>query len=99
VIGTTQVIVAVTKMDDVAWAEKRFTNTVTQLASGPLKQCGYAPKNISSVAVSGTIGSHILMSTDPRICDWNKGPTLVHTIDRLVINNEHTVPQVLLAII
>lgn len=93
-VGVTQIVVAVTKMDEAGWAEKRFTNTVTQLASGFLKQCGFAPKSVGSVAVSGTTGAHVMLSVDPRICEWNKGPTLVQLLDKFVVSNEHQPPMV-----
>jgi len=81
-LGVQQLIVAVNKLDAVDWDEKRYNEILAQVTPFLIKQASFHPSNIWPVPVSGLTGENIKSRSDPRLCAWYKGPTLVELIDK-----------------
>lgn len=75
-LGVAQLIVAVNKMDTIAWDPIRYQNIVDSLKSY-LQRVGFR-KQIHFVPVSGMHGTNL--SSLDGICAWYDGPTLLQAI-------------------
>jgi elongation factor 1-alpha len=73
-------IVLCNKMDNINWAEARYTE-ITKEVSGYLKKVGYNPANIPFVPISGFHGDNMVDRTDK--APWYKGPTLIEALDAI----------------
>jgi hypothetical protein len=82
-LGVTQLVVAVNKMDAVAWSKERFDGIVASLTSF-LAQSGFRLKNLWFVPVSGMTGVNLQTRLDATHTEgaWYSGPTLVESIDQ-----------------
>ncbi|KAL0584409.1 hypothetical protein ABG067_005760 [Albugo candida] len=78
-LGVAQLIVAVNKMDTIAWDPIRYQEVVDSLKSY-LQRVGFR-KQIHFVPVSGMHGTNL--SSLDGICAWYDGPTLLQAIDEL----------------
>lgn len=79
-MGVSRIIVAVNKLDAVAWSKERFDEIKDQV-SGFLSVTGFQQKNIAFVPVSGLQGDNLVRrSTDPA-ASWYTGPTLVEELE------------------
>jgi elongation factor 1 alpha-like protein len=79
-MGVSRIIVAVNKLDTVAWSRERFDEIKDQV-SGFLSVTGFQQKNIAFVPVSGLQGDNLVRrSTDPA-ASWYAGPTLVEELE------------------
>lgn len=79
-MGVSRIIVAVNKLDTVAWSRERFDEIKDQV-SGFLSVTGFQQKNIAFVPVSGLQGDNLVRrSTDPA-ASWYTGPTLVEELE------------------
>ncbi|KAK4134952.1 hypothetical protein BT67DRAFT_420483 [Trichocladium antarcticum] len=79
-MGVSRIIVAVNKLDAVAWSQERFDEIKDQV-SGFLSVTGFQQKNIAFVPVSGLQGDNLVRrSTDPA-ASWYTGPTLVEELE------------------
>lgn len=89
-LGVQSLIVAVNKMDEVAWSEVRFSEIQTKF-SAFLSTLGFsAKKDVTFVPVSGlhclNFNSHVPAET----CPWFAGPTLVQALDAVEVENRAT---------
>ena len=75
-LGLTQIVVAVNKMDLVEYAQARFAEVAREIESY-LESLGVAPKGV--IPVSGREGDNVA-SRSPAM-PWYNGPTLVEAID------------------
>ncbi|MBM3546634.1 MAG: adenylyl-sulfate kinase [Alphaproteobacteria bacterium] len=75
-LGLTQIVVAVNKMDLVGYDRARFTE-VAHAIEAYLGSLGIAPKAV--IPVSGREGDNIVGRSEAMV--WYRGPTLVETID------------------
>eukprot|EP00043_Microstomoeca_roanoka_P000824 m.29349 g.29349 ORF g.29349 m.29349 type:complete len:603 (-) comp10520_c0_seq4:119-1927(-) len=80
-LGISQLVVAVNKMDMVEWSQERF-DAISERLGDFLKQCGFAPKMITMVPVSGLQGQNL---KEPHPISWYKGPTLLGALDTLEV--------------
>ncbi|KAK4105247.1 hypothetical protein N658DRAFT_491701 [Parathielavia hyrcaniae] len=79
-MGVSRVIVAINKLDMVAWSQGRFEEIKNQMA-GFLAAANFQHKNISFVPVSGLHGDNLVRrSTDPA-ASWYTGPTLIEELE------------------
>jgi len=81
VMGLKQLVVAINKMDEVGYEEKKFTamkDEVTKLLTG----IGYKAEQVKYVPVSAWEGDNIA-KVSPKMA-WYKGLSLVDTLDALV---------------
>ncbi|KAJ2251353.1 translation elongation factor EF-1 alpha, partial [Coemansia sp. RSA 454] len=90
-LGVRQLIVAVNKMDSVAYSESRF-NEITKEVNSFIKKVGFKPDQVAMVPISGWHGDNMLEATDkmPWYKGWERinnaknkvtGKTLVEAID------------------
>jgi peptide chain release factor subunit 3 len=82
--GVRHLIVVVNKMDDptVEWDEGRY-NEIKDKLTPYLRKCGFNPKtDIFYIPVSGLTGYN-LKETQPNICSWYDGPSLIGYLDNL----------------
>lgn len=79
-MGVQRVIVAVNKLDTVAWSEERFTEIKNQTSSF-LTTAGFHAKNISVVPCSGLLGDNVVKRSQNLAATWFKGQTLIETLD------------------
>ena len=81
VLGISQLIVAVNKMDAVNYDHLKFDETKMALST-LLKNIGYKLENIPFVPISGYAGTNIKnKATD--VMPWYAGPTLLECFDKL----------------
>jgi elongation factor 1-alpha len=81
VMGIKQLVIALNKMDEVNYDEKRF-NEVKADALKLLTGIGYKPDNLKFVPISAWRGDNLVKKTDNM--KWFTGKTLLETLDDLV---------------
>ena len=79
-MGVSRVIVAVNKLDAVAWSQERF-NEIKDQMSGFLSSANFQQKNIAFVPVSGLQGDNLVRRTSDPAASWYTGPTLVEELE------------------
>jgi elongation factor 1 alpha-like protein len=79
-MGVSRIIVAVNKLDTVAWSEERF-NEIKDQVSGFLTATGFQQKNIAFVPVSGLHGDNLVQRSSDPAASWYTGPTLVDELE------------------
>lgn len=79
-LGVKQMIVAVNKMDGIAYAQGRFDEIVKEV-SNYLKKVGYSVDKVKFVPISGWMGDNMIESSAN--LPWYKGPTLLAALDDL----------------
>ncbi|KAK3303544.1 uncharacterized protein B0T15DRAFT_540514 [Chaetomium strumarium] len=79
-MGVSRIIVAVNKLDTVAWSEERF-NEIKDQVSGFLTATGFQQKNIAFVPVSGLHGDNLVRRSSDPAASWYTGPTLVDELE------------------
>jgi elongation factor 1-alpha len=78
VLGVGQMIVAINKMDEVGYDEKRY-NTVKAEVEKLLKGIGYKTEGIPFVPTSGYKGDNVAKKSENMA--WYKGKTIVESLD------------------
>jgi elongation factor 1-alpha len=78
VLGITQLIVAINKMDTVDYSEEKY-NTVVSNLKAFMKKIGYNVDNIPYIPISAYKGDNIVKNTDK--LSWWKGKTFVELFD------------------
>ncbi|KAI1814295.1 hypothetical protein GGS20DRAFT_598213 [Poronia punctata] len=79
-MGVSRIIVAINKLDTVAWSQERF-DEISQQVSGFLSATGFQLKSVSYVPVSGLHGDNLVnKSTDPA-ASWYRGNTLIAELE------------------
>lgn len=79
-MGVSRIIVAVNKLDTVAWDKERF-DEISQQVSGFLSATGFQAKNISFVPVSGLHGDNLVRRSTESAVSWYSGPTLIEELE------------------
>jgi elongation factor 1-alpha len=82
VLGISQLIVAVNKMDAVNYDHLKFDETKMQLTT-LLKNIGYKVENIPFIPISGWAGTNL--AKKPTEMSWYSGPTLLEAFDKLTV--------------
>jgi len=82
VLGISQLIVAMNKMDAVNYDHVKFDETKMALAA-LLKNIGYKVENIPFIPISGYTGANILKKGAE--LGWYSGPTLLEAFDKLTV--------------
>ncbi|XP_061356396.1 uncharacterized protein LOC133300825 isoform X2 [Gastrolobium bilobum] len=81
--GVDQVIVAVNKMDAVAYSKDRF-DFIQQKLGIFLRSCGFKDSSISWIPMSAMENQNLVASpSDPHFKNWYNGPFLLDSIDSL----------------
>jgi elongation factor 1 alpha-like protein len=79
-MGVQRLIVAINKLDTVAWSEARFEE-IKQQISALLSIAGFQSKNITFIPCSGLTGANIVSrATDPDAA-WYTGPIMIEELD------------------
>jgi elongation factor 1-alpha len=81
VMGLKQLIVAINKMDEIGFDEKKF-NEVKDEMTKLLQSVGYKMDNVKFVPISAFLGDNVAKKSEK--LGWYKGLTLVDTCDELV---------------
>lgn len=81
-LGVSQLIVAVNKLDVVDWSQERF-DEIKGMLEPFLVENGFHQKRIRFVPTSGLTGINVKdkPSSDVKLSEWYKGPTLLEAID------------------
>ncbi|MGC1135766.1 MAG: translation elongation factor EF-1 subunit alpha [Nitrososphaeraceae archaeon] len=77
-LGVSQIVVALNKMDDVAYSEQRFKE-VKDLVEKMLKLVGYNTSKVQFIPVSAWKGDNLAKLSENT--PWYKGPTLAESLD------------------
>ncbi|KAK9699684.1 hypothetical protein RND81_08G188800 [Saponaria officinalis] len=81
--GVDQVIVAINKMDAVAYSKERF-DLIKQQVGSFLRHCGFKESSITWIPVSAMENQNLVASaTDVHLTSWYTGPHLLGAIDTL----------------
>lgn len=79
-MGVQRIVVAVNKLDTVAWSQSRF-DEITQQISAFLTTAGFQPKNLAFIPCAGLTGDNIVhKATDPN-ASWYTGPPLISLLE------------------
>ena len=83
-LGVTQLIVGITKMDNVTvnWSQDRF-NVVKDGVADLLRVTGYKVDKISFVPVSGLTGDNLIEPS--KNMPWYSGPTIIDALDNFTV--------------
>ena len=90
VLGVTQILVALNKMDAANYDEKRY-NELKEEVTKLLKSIGYKVDEIPFVPVSAFNGDNVAKKSDK--LSWYKGGTLVETLDQYIKEPEKPVEK------
>jgi len=80
VMGLKNLIVAINKMDEVNYDEKKF-NEVKESAHKLLSSVGYKSENLKFIPVSAWVGDNVVKKSEK--LSWFKGLTLIDSLDEL----------------
>ena len=81
-LGVQQLIVAINKLDTVAYSHDRFLLIQSRL-SPFLTRSGYRETDVKFVPCSAYKGENLVKATDDALTSWYAGPTIVEAIDML----------------
>jgi elongation factor 1-alpha len=90
VLGISQIVVAINKMDEVKYDEARY-NKVKGDVEKLLQGIGYKTDKIPFVAVSAYVGDNVLKKSTNMT--WYKGQTLIDALDSTIIPPEKPVDK------
>ncbi|KAI0199858.1 hypothetical protein F4808DRAFT_431503 [Astrocystis sublimbata] len=79
-MGVSRIIVAINKLDTVAWSQERF-DEISQQVSGFLSATGFQLKNVSFVPVSGLHGDNMVNRSSDTAASWYTGNTLIAELE------------------
>ncbi|MCJ1478360.1 Hsp70 suppressor, GTPase facilitates ribosomal subunit dissociation [Lambiella insularis] len=79
-MGVQRLIVAINKLDTVAWSRARFEE-IEQQVSAFLTAAGFQPKNVSFVPCSGLTGANIVSRAPDPAAAWYTGPILLSQLE------------------
>ncbi|KAI0391923.1 P-loop containing nucleoside triphosphate hydrolase protein [Xylariaceae sp. FL0594] len=79
-MGVSRIIVAINKLDTVAWSRERF-DEISQQVSGFLSATGFQLKNVSFVPVSGLHGDNLVNKSADPAASWYTGSTLIAELE------------------
>ncbi|KAL7531917.1 hypothetical protein ACHAWF_003963 [Thalassiosira exigua] len=79
-LGVKQMIVAVNKMDDINFSERRYEDIKSEVANY-LKKVGFKPAKVQFVPISGIQGDGLTEKSTNM--PWYSGPTLLDALDKV----------------
>ena len=83
--GVRFLIVAVNKLDEVAWSQERYDEIVSKLTPF-LKQAGFNPASeLAFVPIDGLHGTNLQDRVSAQVCPWYSGPSLLEAIDGVAL--------------
>jgi elongation factor 1-alpha len=90
VLGISQLVVAINKMDTINYDEKKFNELVGEIKK-LLQSVGFKVDKIPFVPVSAFVGDNIFKKSDKT--QWYKGPTLVDAMDSTITPPEQPIDK------
>lgn len=87
VLGITQILVLITKMDLANWGKEKFEELKNEVIS-VLKPLGFNTDKITFIPVSGQMGDNILKKSTNM--PWYTGPTVIEALDNFEIPTRST---------
>lgn len=85
-LGVEHIVVAVNKLDTVAWSQDRFDEIRVQLNEFLSKTVGFDKSRISFVPTSGLGGDNVVHASNN--APWYKGPTLLGTLETAQVRSK-----------
>lgn len=83
-MGMQHIIVAVNKMDTVAWSKARF-DEITKKMTAFLTEASFAEKRITFIPLAGLTGENVVNKISNPAADWYTGETLLEALERIEI--------------
>ncbi len=80
VLGISQFLVAISKMDECNWSQEIYEKIKTDIAD-QMKLWGIDPSNVPKIPISGWTGDNLTKPSENM--KWYNGPTLLEAIDAL----------------
>ncbi len=87
VLGISQVIVGINKMDAAGYEKTKFEDSKTKVVE-LLKTVGYDVSKITFIPYSALQGDNMVVKSDKM--SWYTGPTLLQSLDSLIVPNKPT---------
>lgn len=81
-MGMQHIIVAVNKMDTVAWSKARF-DEITKKMTAFLTEASFAEKRITFIPLAGLTGENVVNKISNPAADWYVGETLLEALERI----------------
>lgn len=81
-MGMQHIIVAVNKMDTIAWSKSRFDEIAKRMTAF-LTEASFSEKRISFIPLAGLTGDNVVKPLDHHAADWYTGPTLLEALERI----------------
>lgn len=83
-LGISQVVVAVNKLDTCNWDKKIYEDIKSKLLVFMCgRDCAFKEEDLIFVPLSGFTGENVMERKDPDLLKWWTGPTLVEAFDQL----------------
>ncbi|KYK55017.1 TEF1 protein [Drechmeria coniospora] len=79
-LGVQRLVVAVNKLDMVAWSQDRFQE-ISEQVTGFLTGLGFQDKFVTFVPISGLNGDNIASKIEDTAASWYKGSTLLEALE------------------
>ncbi|PHH65938.1 hypothetical protein CDD81_886 [Ophiocordyceps australis] len=79
-LGVQRLIVAVNKLDMVAWSKERFEEIAEQVG-GFLTGLGFQSKHVSFIPISGLNGDNVALQVKEAAASWYTGSTLMEALE------------------
>lgn len=83
VLGATNIIVIVNKMDTCNWSESRFNEIANKMTPFLSKVCGFQKKRITFIPTCAIKGENILEKISEKTCNWYTGESLINHLDHM----------------
>jgi peptide chain release factor subunit 3 len=80
-LGMKLLVIAVNKMDEVAWSKERYDDICTRVGAF-LRSVGWSKEQVLSLPISGYTGLGLVTKIGDA-CSWYSGPSLVGLLDEL----------------
>jgi len=83
-MGMQHIIVAVNKMDTIAWSQKRF-DEISKTMTAFLTEASFVEKRITFVPLAGLTGENVTKKVEHPAAEWYTGGTLLEALERVEI--------------
>ena len=86
-LGIQNVVIAVNKLDNVAWSERRFSDIEVQMTTF-LRHTGFDESQISFIPCSGLTGANVIESFKDDTASWYKGRSLLAEMESIQVSSK-----------
>ncbi|KAH6629286.1 elongation factor 1-alpha [Boeremia exigua] len=87
-MGMQHIIVAINKMDTVAWSKTRF-DEITKKMTTFLTEASFVEKRITFIPLAGLTGENVVNKISNPAADWYTGETLLEALERIELPQRH----------